>query len=105
MINISIDPPDLKHASNNYVSNKEDFSINEIESFFELIVEGISGKQVPEHDEDDIDTSSQSVVLYFFTKAKFSLPAVDLRIQLFPDYTHHFASVYQEPHLQPPKFG
>ncbi|CAA9530011.1 MAG: hypothetical protein AVDCRST_MAG96-3489, partial [uncultured Segetibacter sp.] len=54
-------------------------------------------------DEDEIDTSSPSFELYFFTGICSKVPALDFPIEHFPNYNNSFPPVHQEPHFPPPK--
>jgi hypothetical protein len=105
LINISINPPDLQHPKFSSITNKEDLTINKIESVYELIVEGVSDEEVPESDEDETDTTSQSFVLYFFSKICSKLPALNYPIEHFSHYHNNFPSVTKEAHFPPPKFA
>ena len=57
-INLSIDAPDLTPITHTSLSDNEDLLVNDIESIYELVSEVIFGKDVPENDENDIDTKS-----------------------------------------------
>jgi hypothetical protein len=105
MINISIDPPDFKHPKHSSVTNKKALSIEETESFYELIAEGVFDKEVPESNEDEIDTSSPSFELYLITRICTKLPALAFPVEHFPQYYTSFSSINQEPHSPPPKFA
>lgn len=104
MINISIDSPNLKHQDHSAKTLKEDLSINEIESVCELIAEGVFDTEMPESDEDDIDSSSPSVELYFFERPCSKLQAFISPIEHFSYYYNNFLSICQEPNAPPPKF-
>jgi hypothetical protein len=103
MINISIDPPDLKHQNGSPGTNTEDLSVNEIESVYELIAEGVFDVELPESDEDEIDTSSPSFDLYFFERTGSKLQAFIFPIEHFCHYYKNFSSIHQEPHYHPPE--
>ena len=105
IINVSINTPDLKCAKQSSLSKTENLSINETESVYELIAEGMFDKKVPDSDEDDMDTSSPSFELYFFPKICSKLPAFNFLIEYFPHYSNNFLSVHQEPHFPPPRFA
>ena len=103
VINISINPRDFKHPRYSSTASKEDLSINETESIYELIAEGVFDEDVPESNEDDIDTSSPSVELYFFTASCNTLPTLELPLEHFPRCNKSFPSLHHEPLFQPPK--
>jgi hypothetical protein len=103
IINISIDPPDLKHLRSGSITGEENLSVNKIESVYELIVEGVSDEEVPESEEDEIDTTSQSLVLYFFSKMFNQLPIADFSVKHVSFHQTNFPSVTMEPHIPPPK--
>ena len=105
MINISINPPDLNSPKRSSTANKEDLSINQIESVYEMIAEGIFDQQVPESDEEEIDTSSPSFELFFTDRTYHKLPAFVFPIEYFPHYYNNFSSVYKEPHSPPPRLA
>jgi hypothetical protein len=64
MINISIDPADLKQFKSAQMLDNEDLSINEMESVYELVSENVFEKDVPESDESDVDKQSHTFDLY-----------------------------------------
>lgn len=103
MINISIDPRDIKLPKDTSVIHVTDGSADEIESVYELVAEGVFNKEVPPDNEDEIDTSSPSLELYFFTPACIELPAIAFVLKHFSYCYNHFTSVHQEPLFQPPK--
>ena len=105
MINISIDPPDLKHPKYSPITNKKDLAINKIESVFEMIAEGVFDKEIPESDEDEIDISSPSFELYFVNRICSKLQALVFPVAHFPYYHNNFLSVHQEPHFPPPRLA
>ena len=105
IINISINLPDINYPNYRNVLSKEDVSIDELESVYELIAEDVFNKEVPESDEDEIDTSSQPFELYFFTKTCSKLPALAFPAKHFSRYQNNFLSIFQEPHLPPPKIS
>lgn len=105
MVNISIDPPDLKHQKHNTITYKEDLSINKIESVYEMLAEGIFEVEIPESDEKEIDSSSPSFELYFFNGICTKLQTSVFPIQHYPHYYNNFASLYQKPDFHPPKLA
>jgi hypothetical protein len=105
MINISIDPRDLKRANYSPITYNENFSIDEIESVYELIAEGVFDKEVPASNEDEIDTFSPSFELYFFTATSIKLPAIKFPLEHISHCYNNFPIVHQEPLFQPPKFA
>jgi len=105
IINLSIDPRDLKSANYSPITAKEDFSTDEIESVYELIAEGVFDKEVPASNEDEIDTFPPSFELYFFTATSFRLPAINSPLEHFAHSYNNFPIVHQEPLFQPPQFA
>ena len=103
MINISIDPPDLKHSKYSHHTNQEEVLLDETESVYEWIAEGVFDEEVPESNEDDIDTSSPSMELYFFTATCTRLPAIEFPVEHFSHYYSNIPFVHQEPRFPPPK--
>lgn len=103
MINISIDPPDLKHFKNGRFIRTEDLSINEIESIYELISEVFFEKYVHERDENDIDTISKNFNLYFFTSTSNELAITGFSIKHSCYYRNKYSDLFTEPVFPPPK--
>lgn len=105
IFNISINPPDLKQQKFGSIADKEDLLINKIESVYELVVEGVSDEEIPETDEDEIDTTSQFFVLFFSPRTYSKLPALGLYIEPFSLYYNNFPSITTDPHFPPPRFA
>ncbi|MDO9373705.1 MAG: hypothetical protein Q7T76_04790 [Ferruginibacter sp.] len=57
LMNIAIDPRDPNRFPASVDQSKEDLSINETESIYELVSEGLFDTEVPETDEKDTDTN------------------------------------------------
>ncbi len=102
-INISIDPGDLKRANYDASTSQEDLSINEVESVYELIAEGVFDKQVPESDEDDIQTISPSIELYCDTPLYSTLQPLTFPTEYFPHYNTSRSLSNKQPNSPPPK--
>ncbi|RYZ26918.1 MAG: hypothetical protein EOO10_14235 [Chitinophagaceae bacterium] len=102
MINLSVDTPDsqIRYGTTNH---HEDLSINDIESLSELIAEGLFDIDVPESDEDDVDSSSPAEDLYFSDRSSQQLPLVSFSIQHVGYYLNSFPSISQKPLSPPPK--
>jgi len=102
ILNLSIDPPDREA-----MGMLEDTSVNEIESFVELVAEQWLGIEdfLPEHDESD-DTGSVKKGLEFAgTRYTISLDKVDKERHLLISYpfADHFTAQYEpEPRVPPP---
>ena len=103
MINISINPPDLKHFNYISITHKEDLSINEIESIYEWISEVIFEKNVHEKDESDIHTISKTFNLYFFPLISNELLIPYFLLKHSSYYQNNFSVLYAEPVFPPPK--
>lgn len=103
MINISIDPPDLMPLRTAPVSHEEDLSINETESVYELISEGVFETNVPDQDDSDMDRESQTFDLYCCKPIFTTRPFLDLPIEHFSLYRNNLSFDYTEPSFPPPK--
>ncbi len=103
MINISIDPPDLKHFKNGRFIRTEDLTINEIESIYELISEVFFEKYVHERDENDIGTSSNTFNLYFYTSTSIELIIPVFSIKHSCYHRNKYSDLFTEPVFPPPK--
>jgi hypothetical protein len=103
VINVSINPPDLKYGKYSALTKKEDLSINEIESVCELIAEGIFDEDIPESNEDEIDTLSPSFQLYFFTGNGIKLLAKEFSLAHFSHCYSNITSENKEPLYLPPR--
>lgn len=103
MINVSIDPPDFRQFKNAHVEHKEDLSLNEIESIYELVSEGLFGKDVPESDDADIDTKPETPDLYCFMSRYSEATPVRFSAKRFSHYLHSFSPVHIELSSPPPK--
>ena len=105
IINISINSPHLKRPNYSRETISKDLSLNEIESVCELIAEGVFDTEMPESDEDDIDTFSPSVELYFFERSYSKQQSFAFPIEYFSYYYNNFLSICREPHSPPPKLA
>jgi len=103
LINISIDPPDLKRIKDGRHAHSEDLSINEIESVYELISERVFDTSVPESDDDDITKSNDSCELYFPSPAGTPSPAPRFAVAYTCSYQDSLLFLFREPNLPPPK--
>ncbi|TDH24585.1 hypothetical protein EXU57_14690 [Segetibacter sp. 3557_3] len=90
----------MKHSIANF---KEDPSVNTIESVYELISENVFDNPVPESDEDDIETISPTVDLYFDVPLYSRLQILDFPTEYFPNYPNTLSLAGKEPHSPPPK--
>ena len=102
LVNISINAPDFMHTRSGSVVSGKGFEVNEIESIYELISEVICDTDVPESDEDEIDTSSQSIEL-FCAGMHSKLLLFVIYIEHYSNYQNNSPPVYQAPHFPPPK--
>lgn len=103
LINISVDPPDLVVYKNHTVT-AEDLTINEAESIYELIAEGIFDLDVPEAEDNDQDEQLKTFNLYFLAS-----PDTGISLPSFPEphdsgYNASLLTSYPEPNAPPPKF-
>ncbi|MBC8154542.1 MAG: hypothetical protein H7Z72_16685 [Bacteroidetes bacterium] len=76
VINLSVDAPD-NYLSAFQIGHHEDLSVNDIESLSELLLEEVFGftNAVPEHDEQDGDSSlTESGEDYIFAQSFFFSP-------------------------------
>ena len=103
LINISIDPPDMERATYASDSGEEDLSINDIESIYELVAEKVFDEDVPESDENDIDTASQTFDLYCITAQDGLQAFYDYFIDYEAQYLNHLSTDSPEPGFPPPK--
>jgi hypothetical protein len=103
LINISIDPPDLWRLKTASISQKQPLPINEIESLYELISEGVFEHDVPESDENDIDSESQPFDLYCFNNIYSTRPGYSFPVEHFCYYHNTFSCECPEPNAPPPK--
>ncbi len=79
VINLSIDPPDQYGTTSRPYEQAEDLSVNDIESFGELLLEECFGlvDAVPEHDEPDEESSLTKLGQdYVFVKSFVFAPLV-----------------------------
>jgi hypothetical protein len=105
MANISVDPPDLRQVKKSTISLKEDLSINEMESVYELISEGVFENNVPESEENDIDSKLQSIDLYCFTLTYDMRSVSYLHVRRYSSYYNNFSFETPEPNSPPPKYA
>lgn len=103
MINISIDPPDVKFFKNADVMHREDLSINEIESIYELISEVFLNRYVHESDENDINGISKTFNIYFFAPASVQFYTPAFSIGYCSYYQNIFSVLFSKPISPPPK--
>jgi hypothetical protein len=104
MINISIDPPDLRPLKNFAISEKEDLSINEIESVYELVSEMVFENNVPETNDDDIDTEPETIDLFCFNVTSATRPVFKIN-EHFSYYYNNFSFERTAPNSPPPECG
>lgn len=106
LINLSTDPVDQINFKNGYATFEEDLSINEIESFYELVLEDFFHKNVPESDENDGDAFIKVFDLYCSAGAVIEMKP---EIIHFPPiiystfYQDSFCTNYPEINSPPPK--
>jgi hypothetical protein len=108
ILNSSIDGPAtsdiMRWDGNDYT---EDLSYNEIETFYELITEGIMDMEdfVPEHDNDADDTEKQSKTpqqLIAIMPVIFQLPVRTYTMQRYPERIDGLLAGIEENHTPPP---
>ena len=105
MINISIDPPDLRQLKKAATQQKEDLTINEIESVFELVSECVFENSVPETEDNDIDTKLSTFDLYCYTISYSTIPASNYAVEHNDFYLNNFSFEIPEPNAPPPKYA
>ncbi len=103
IVNISINPPDIHRQKQGSVVLSEDLSINDVESVYELVAEGVFDSDVPESEEEETDTTSSAFDLYFFNRTSIKLPPLQFPAVHFSYYSNNFTSFHQAPHSPPPK--
>lgn len=103
IINLSIHPLHLLHPRLTALDKAKASPINECNSLYEFIAEGVFHQDVPETDDDEIDVSSPPFELYFSAVCSSQLPAMDVSIKHVPRYKKNTLLVYKEPHSPPPK--
>ncbi len=101
MLNVSIDPPDVKHFKTSNVVHTEDLLINEIESIYELISEVLLNLYVHETDENDIHAISKTIHIYFFGLTAMQFCAPTFSIGYF-SYSQDIFSVLDAKPISPP---
>ena len=103
VINISIDPPNLVQFKDGRITNKEDRSINQIESIYEMISEEIFNKDVPESDQNDAEKYLETFDLYSFSLIDNTLIVPEFPVKHNRFYVDNFLAHYPEPNSPPPK--
>lgn len=102
LLNLSIDPPDREAPG-----QPEDISINDIESFVELIAEQWLGIEdfLPEHDESDDSGFAKGLKDYRCTRHEVALfaPGEKCLVRLIYPFSDQFTAQYEpEPRVPPP---
>jgi hypothetical protein len=106
LANISVDHVDFRHSVNSSDAGKDPSSINEIESIYEWLAEGVYNIDVPEAaDDEEIDSASQTIELYFFPKITGKMPLPIVLIHHHSRYHNHAYPVYREPTSPPPRIA
>lgn len=103
MINISINPPDIYRTRQGAILPTEDLSVNDIESVYELVSEGLFDHNVPESNEEEVDSTTSGIVLFFQPRSGIELPPLAYHTTHISFYTSIYASVHQDPVSPPPK--
>jgi hypothetical protein len=88
MVNISIDPPDFRFARLTSTCNKS-IQIDETESIYELVSEGIFDTSVPDDDDsdnNDVEKPSKSIQLYCVPVFFYTIAIDKYTIQHFAYY-------------------
>ncbi|HET7896336.1 MAG TPA: hypothetical protein VFL47_01655, partial [Flavisolibacter sp.] len=83
MINLSIHPQHFTPHRSSSVARSEQPAINEVNSVYELIAEGIFETDVPESEEEDIDSSSPPLELYLSNSTCGQLPPFNFFVEHF----------------------
>lgn len=101
MVNLCIDPPHVINFSANHAYQQEDPSIDEIESIYELISETLFGQAIPGNADNDIDSDSVPLDLYFYTTPNtvvFDFPTGHTTLRKY-----NFPAFAASPNIPPPK--
>jgi len=103
MINISIDPPDIKLRKSSKKSIKKEVVVNDIESVFELISEYVFDTDVPEGEENEIEKNTSSILLYCYKPEPISLVDNTINLQHYPFYIEYSYPPHFDPSSPPPR--
>lgn len=87
------------------LAEKEERSINEVESVCELIAGSLFDKEIPDSDDDGMDTSSPTFELYFFERTGHQIEPFTAPAEYFSFNYKRFPSLHKEPHSPPPKLA
>lgn len=104
MINLSMYPSHLPYQKQAVPAVNRDVLIDEAGTIFELI-EGVAHHQLPDSNEDEMDTSSPPFELYFATHASVGQPDLYLSTTQLSHYHNKYPVVHQQPHFPPPKLS
>lgn len=104
MINISVDPPDIKTHVSQGKQPKHQKEIDSINSVYEMVAEGLLDNDIPdEDDETDIEKTVKSVELFCYKTAIPTLAAVDVPLKHQPSNSDPYSSCSTNPNFPPPK--
>lgn len=87
--------------SDKHANQKEDPSINEVESVYELISETLFDHNIPENNDNDIDSDSVPFDLYFYptpSAVVFQFPTEHVTL-----LEYNFPTIDANPNIPPPK--
>ncbi len=101
MINILIDPPDLKHFKKDSII-KEDSSVEEIKSKYQLISENFFYKNLPVSQVEDINTITKTLDVNCFTPTSNIIFAPDFSTGYSSCYKNNISVLYAETVFPPP---
>lgn len=103
MVNLSINRPDFREFEKKAVAQHSEQPFAEIETIYELVAEGIFDKDIPDSEDEDIDSSFKPFDLY-----SSSLKPADTNLKFYPVehasfYQTDFSLFESEPTSPPPK--
>jgi len=102
MINILIDAPDLKHFKKDSIIHKEDSSVEEIESRYQLISENFFYKNLPVSQVKEINTITKTLDVNSFTPTSNIIFAPDFSTGYSSCYKNNISVLYAETVFPPP---
>jgi hypothetical protein len=103
LINISINPPDMHYLATASVVDNRAYAGDEIESLYEYVVEAMTDIEVPENEEEEIDSISSSIDLYTPVPIAGKLLVFEFPLEHATYYHNYFHSIHPEPLFPPPK--
>jgi len=105
MINVSIDPPDIRLAKTQNKPEKKEVVINDVESVYEMISEGVFDTDVPEGNENDIEKNTFPFLLYCFQPEPILVVLNKGNLKHHSCYIKHLSLHYFSPLSPPPRLS